>query len=87
VDRVKWFRARAIRDRAQEEKETLEEEFQRSAESFEKMSKVWMELAARNRGNMGAAAYASKQSVMYHKFAADCSDAFQAAVEHASLGK
>jgi hypothetical protein len=79
VNRVKWFREHAACDCAREEKEILEEEFQQTAKSFERMSSVWNKLAVQSRKDMGAAAYASKQSAMYCELAADCSAAFQKA--------
>ena len=77
VSRVKWFRERAARDHAQEEKEILEEEFRRTQVSFERMSEVWKDLATRAANDVGAAAYASKQASMYCELARDCSGAFQ----------
>jgi hypothetical protein len=77
VNRVKWFRECATCNGAQEEKEILEEEFRETAKSFECMSTVWNELTVQSRKDMGAAAYASKQSAMYCELAADFSAAFQ----------
>ena len=70
--RVKWFRARAARDRAREEVEILETEFCRAHRSFLKMSRVWMELATGKRPG-----YAYKQSAMYNQLAVDCEEAFE----------
>jgi hypothetical protein len=70
--RVKWFRARAARNRAQEEVEILEAEFRRAHRSFLQMSKIWMELATGKR-----AGYAFKQSAMYNRLAIDCKEAFE----------
>jgi hypothetical protein len=71
--RVKWFRARAARDRAREEVEILETEFLRAHRLFLQMSKVWMELA---KGEKSNTTYAYKQSTMYEKLAIDCEEAF-----------
>ncbi|GLB39022.1 hypothetical protein LshimejAT787_0601840 [Lyophyllum shimeji] len=71
MDRVKWFRDRAARDRAREEKEILEEEFRRSIASFRRMSEVWFELASKKPAP-GYAAYCHKQAVMYSSLASDC---------------
>ena len=43
------------------------------------MSTVWNELAVQSSKDMGAVAYASKQSAMYCKRAVDCLSAFQKA--------
>ncbi|KAF8326718.1 hypothetical protein F5887DRAFT_925190 [Amanita rubescens] len=49
MDRVKWFRDRAARDRAREEKEILECEFERAQRSFSEMAKAWKALAKKAR--------------------------------------
>ncbi|KAJ6624330.1 hypothetical protein B0H10DRAFT_1943231 [Mycena sp. CBHHK59/15] len=72
VNRVKWFRERALRDRAQEEKEMLEQEFERTITWFSKTADVWEKLAAKTEG-AGAKAYAHKQARMYHKLSDNCS--------------
>jgi hypothetical protein len=77
ANKVKWFRARAARNRAREEKEILEEEFQRACRSFERMAEVWLELSEQAKDNKGAAAYGYKQSAMYQQLAVDCGDAFR----------
>ncbi|KAF8057825.1 hypothetical protein FPV67DRAFT_1455922 [Lyophyllum atratum] len=71
MDRVKWFRDRAARDRAREEKEILEEEFRRSIASFHRMSEVWSELASKKPAP-GYTAYCHKQAAMYSSLASDC---------------
>ncbi|RDB30333.1 hypothetical protein Hypma_007055 [Hypsizygus marmoreus] len=75
MDRVKWFRDRAARDRSREEKEILEEEFRRSVMYFRQMSKVWTELAS---GTIpaGCAAYSHRQAAMYDKLATNCQAVF-----------
>ncbi|TFK57764.1 hypothetical protein BDN72DRAFT_866507, partial [Pluteus cervinus] len=65
VDKARWFRYRALVDRAREEKEILEEEIHRVHTSFSKMSAVWAELAVVPDTPLGHSAYASKQSAMY----------------------
>ncbi|KAJ6607491.1 hypothetical protein B0H10DRAFT_2227795 [Mycena sp. CBHHK59/15] len=72
VNRVKWFREHALRDRAQEEKEMLEQEFERVITWFSKTADVWEKLAAKTEG-AGAKAYAHKQARMYHKLSDNCS--------------
>ena len=76
--RVKWFRARAARDRTQEEVEILQEEFKRTIRSFQRMSNVWLELGSCEEN--GRAAYAQQQSRMYSELAEDCRVAHQRVV-------
>jgi hypothetical protein len=45
VDRVKYFRDRAARDRAKEEKELLEAEMDRVVSSFSRMKAAWHTMA------------------------------------------
>jgi len=81
VDRVKWFRDRAARDRAREEKEILEAEFNRTIKSFTKMSNVWTALATKNvtTTSHSNAAYAHKQAALYHTLAEDCKETYDKA--------
>jgi hypothetical protein len=73
VDRVKWFRDRATRDRLKEEKEILEAEFERTIKSHSRLAGAWSELATRLISERpGASAYASQQSSMYSTLAEDC---------------
>jgi len=72
VDRVKWFRDRAERDRWKEEIEILEEEFVRTEKSHTTMMETWSALAEHRRGQPGWPAYANKQSEMYRELARDC---------------
>jgi hypothetical protein len=67
VDRVKWFRVRAIRDRAREEKEILEAEMQRVIISHTRYRDTWQSLALSQDhcAVPGKSAYAWKQSAMY----------------------
>ena len=43
------------------------------------MSTVWNKLTVQSRKDMGAVAYASKQSAMYSELAVDCLSVFQKA--------
>ncbi len=73
VDRVRWFRLRALRDRAREERETLEEEFSRTCLSFHALSSRWKSLAEdTDPEKPGRRAYAEKQSTMYSELAERC---------------
>jgi hypothetical protein len=77
ANRVKWFRARAARDRAREEIEILEAEFCRAHKSFLRMAEIWMELSEHAKAEKGKAAYGYKQSAMYHQLALNCEEAFR----------
>jgi hypothetical protein len=79
VDRVKWFRDRADRDRWKEEVEILDAEFQRTLVSRARMSQTWSELASKNMAQPGAAAYAYRQSSMYRALADECAKLYQEA--------
>jgi hypothetical protein len=83
VDRVKWFRERANRDRWREETEILEAEFERTFMSHSRMSAVWHELATRCADQHGAVAYAIRKAHMYESLAAECSKIHKLAKETA----
>ncbi|KAJ7921959.1 hypothetical protein B0H13DRAFT_1866198 [Mycena leptocephala] len=73
VDRVKWFRDRALKCRSDEEVETLEAEFARVIESFRHNSEdIWAEIASQEDGETGWRVYAYKQAAMYDKLSQDC---------------
>jgi hypothetical protein len=80
VDRVKWFRDRAARDRAREELEILKAEFERTKLSFTKMSDVWTTLAAKDATCRSSAAYAHKQASLYDALAEDCRKMYDKAI-------
>ena len=80
MDRVKWFRDQAARDRAQEEKEILHAEFQCMIQSFDKMSDIWTKLAAENASKHSNAAYACKQAALYLALAEDCRKIYNKAI-------
>ncbi|KIJ23837.1 hypothetical protein M422DRAFT_195437 [Sphaerobolus stellatus SS14] len=67
-DRVRWFRAKANKDRWEEEIDILEEEFQRTKRSFARMEQVWKALAHvcdDTAEGWGKRAYAHQQVGMY----------------------
>ena len=71
VDRVKWFRERSARNRLREEKEILEEELKRTANSFSYLTRMWKNLAGRSSA-LGEVSYAHKQAAMFERLGADC---------------
>lgn len=75
MDRVKWFRDRADRDRFREEVEILEAEFQRTVISFGRMSEVWSQMATDATGP-GSAAYAHRKAAMYKGLEEECKQAY-----------
>ena len=74
MDRVKWFRDRADRDRCREEVQILEAEFDRTIISHQRMAEVWCQLAGEASGP-GSTAYAHKKAKMYHGLANQCAQA------------
>ena len=73
MDRVKWFRDRAARDQAQEEKEILECEFEHAQCSFSRMAEAWKTLAKQS-APQGYCAYVCRQASMYDAFNIHCRD-------------
>ena len=87
MDRVKYFRDRAARDRAKEEKEILEAEMDRIVSAFSSMKTAWNTMAEQvyrkpacscsNLDGNGCShtrarsAYAFKQVEMYERFERD----------------
>ncbi|KAJ3565721.1 hypothetical protein NP233_g7455 [Leucocoprinus birnbaumii] len=74
LDRVRWFRARASRDRLQEEVEIICAEFQRVTVSFSRMTDIWKTIGDRMSAQesdeyiaQGYRAYAYKQAEMYEQ--------------------
>lgn len=75
VERVRWFRMRAARDRYREEVEILNEEFQRMYTSFTRMSVIWKTIGDKefelrkgdSRLANGYRAFAYRQTAMYEK--------------------
>ncbi|KAJ7857401.1 hypothetical protein B0H13DRAFT_1902265 [Mycena leptocephala] len=86
LDRVKWFQDRALRDRAVEEAETLEEEFGRATTWFSASSDVWTVLGD-EEPEAGAKAYAYKQATMYKKLGEKVSAAWASAPEWVAKDK
>ncbi|KAJ7438439.1 hypothetical protein B0H11DRAFT_1752754, partial [Mycena galericulata] len=72
VDRVKWFRDRADRDRAVEQKELVEIEFGRTITSFVKNAAAWKKIQLGSSAASGHAAYARLKDLMYTQLALDC---------------
>ena len=73
VDRVKYFRDRSARNRAQEEKEILESEMARTTRSFVVMQEAWNEIGTREHENSAFArsAYAYKQAELYTRLSSN----------------
>jgi hypothetical protein len=72
VERVKWFRDRADRDRKQEEKAKLETDFDLTIKHHAAMSKCWLELSHMPSHRPGAAAYAARHARIYADLADSC---------------
>ncbi|KAJ7275700.1 hypothetical protein C8J57DRAFT_1589774 [Mycena rebaudengoi] len=71
LQRVKWFRDRALFRRAMEEEETLQAEFERAIAAFSKSADIWALMADEAKAP-GARAYACKHVTMYGRLAAEC---------------
>ncbi|KAJ7789810.1 hypothetical protein B0H14DRAFT_2626823 [Mycena olivaceomarginata] len=74
MDRVQWFRERALMKRAKEEIEILEEEFKRAKRWFTQTSEIWTKMAGmEKRGDyhddQGWRAYAYRQAAIYEDLA------------------
>ncbi|KAJ7715352.1 hypothetical protein B0H16DRAFT_1339967 [Mycena metata] len=67
---MRWFRERALRDRAIEEVETVEAEFGRVIAWFRKNSEIWERMAEGASG--GAKAYTHKQAERYRELGEEC---------------
>ncbi|KAL5512685.1 hypothetical protein ACEPAG_2951 [Sanghuangporus baumii] len=73
-NRVRWFRARAVRDRWREEVELLEEESQRLIKGLKQMAVAWKNLAKAERteitgSHSGRSAYMERKSRLYSDMA------------------
>ncbi|KAJ6514598.1 hypothetical protein DFH09DRAFT_1431747 [Mycena vulgaris] len=66
-DRVQWFRAEAEMQRWQEQKEQKLVELLRTIRSFDKMGRVWTQLADLAPNQPGHAAYARQKAAMYER--------------------
>ncbi|KAJ7230075.1 hypothetical protein GGX14DRAFT_344474 [Mycena pura] len=91
MDRVQWFRERALMHRAQEEIEILTVEFQRATEFFKHSAAIWSEIATGSinveasarilghltRATLGWRAYAYHQAGIYSDLQSGCQRAWE----------
>jgi len=70
-DRVKWFCERSLRNRAHEERQILDEEFNRTIRSYSYLQSVWVS-QGKKQSDPGSCAYAYKQASMLERLARDC---------------
>ena len=82
MDRVKYFRDRALRDRAREEREILEEEFKRTIRSYDVLPTAWLGQAEK-ASSPGSKAYAHKQAAMLERLSKNCGKQHAKALEKA----
>lgn len=75
VDRVKWFRDRANLQRAKEQAELVDVEFDRTITAFEKSASAWKILHSECMPGSGEASYAHNKYLMYIMLAQHCSAA------------
>ncbi|KAH9932518.1 uncharacterized protein B0H18DRAFT_860635, partial [Fomitopsis serialis] len=76
VDRVQWFRARAEKDRANEEVNKLHAEFKRTILGFKNMSNAWQAVSTKPELSEGARVYARKKADMFSKLSLQCANQF-----------
>ncbi|KAH9907106.1 uncharacterized protein B0H18DRAFT_849414, partial [Fomitopsis serialis] len=76
VDRVQWFRARAEKDRANEEVNKLHAEFKRTILGFKSMSNAWEAVSTKTDLSEGARVYARKKADMFSKLSLQCANHF-----------
>ncbi|KAJ7842511.1 hypothetical protein B0H13DRAFT_1909780 [Mycena leptocephala] len=73
LDRVKWFRLRALLERAKKEHDILDEEFDSAWQSFHRSAAAWKSMAAETETERpGRKAYGEKQYTMYHELVERC---------------
>ena len=77
VYRVSWLRAKARKERWEEEIELVGREMEWTVRSFRRQEKVWRQRADRAKGS-GQKAYAWKQSSTWGEWAAVANDTFGA---------
>ncbi|KAJ3565598.1 hypothetical protein NP233_g7533 [Leucocoprinus birnbaumii] len=93
LDRVRWFRTHALRDRLKEEVEILTVEFQRIITSFTKMDSVWRIVGERKQEAIVAGGgfplvaqgfrnFAYRQAAMYQRLAHDAGIHWSEAARH-----
>lgn len=90
VECVRWFRARAARDRYREELEILDEEFRRTWRSFTQMSVIWKTIGDRqfteqmdnHRLASGYRAFAYRQADIYARLAHNTAENWNKARSH-----
>ncbi|KAJ7723265.1 hypothetical protein B0H16DRAFT_1737330 [Mycena metata] len=75
IDRVKWFRDRANLQRAKEQAELVDVEFDRTITAFEKSASAWKILHSECMPGLGEASYAHNKYLMYIMLAQHCSAA------------
>ncbi|KAJ3556266.1 hypothetical protein NP233_g12018 [Leucocoprinus birnbaumii] len=92
LDRVRWFRTRALRDCLTEEVQILTAEFQRTIKLFTQMDLIWTKIGDRKykstvgKDSLVAQGYRSfsyRQAHMYRKLAQGAEGHWAAAVKHA----
>ncbi|KAI5997503.1 hypothetical protein EDD15DRAFT_2162788 [Pisolithus albus] len=84
--RIHWLRAKAVRDRWEEEEELLISEFQWTANFFKHRAGEWSKLKISNDqpDTRGRSVYAARQQQVYERLAEHCAMKWQAAEVFAS---
>ena len=78
VYRGHWLRAKALKDRWEEEITLLQSEMMWTRNFFDHKAHYWDSLFndAEERGKMGAACYAARQRSIYRRLRDNCGDVF-----------
>ena len=83
VDRVRWFRLRANRDRHIEEVHILKADMKRTIKSHQKFVEIWRSAVTKsttNREQRGRNAYAIQTAIMHEQMARYASEMFEIAL-------
>jgi hypothetical protein len=73
---VHWLRAKALKDRWEEEHLLVQHEMNWTSDFFMHKAEEWICLGAVTRDKVGHLAYAARQCKMYHRLCQDAMDAF-----------
>lgn len=84
MDRVRWFRLRANRDRHIEEVNILKADLKRTIKSHQKFVELWRKAvsdSASSREERGRNSYAVQTAVMHERMAAYATEMFRIALD------
>ncbi|KAG2752022.1 hypothetical protein P692DRAFT_20725514, partial [Suillus brevipes Sb2] len=82
--RVHWLRAKALKDRWEEEHLLVRHEMNWTCDYFMHKAEEWIQLGAMTKDKVGHLAYAARQCKMYQRLCQDAMDAFNKAKDAAN---